>query len=127
MLGRTLDELPPQTRKLLTALHGWVKVECEHQAINRADFRFTRRQVRELTGWGNTQLGIHLARLVEMEYLFEHGARRGQVSQYELAYSGEGGSGQGVSLNPPLYRNNGVAPFSLVATSVAAPTAQAGK
>jgi DNA primase len=94
VLGRTLDELPPQTRKLLTTLHGWVKLESERQAMQQADFRFSRRQVRDLTGWGNTQLGIHLARLVEMEYLFEHGGRRGQTSGYELAYGGEGDSGQ---------------------------------
>jgi hypothetical protein len=94
VLGRTLDELPPQTRKLLTTLHGWIKGECVRQGILRADFRFTRRQVRELTGWGNTQLGIHLARLVEMEYLIEHSARRGTASGYELAYGGEGEEGQ---------------------------------
>jgi DNA primase catalytic core len=94
VLGRTLDELPPQTRKLLTILHGWVKDECARLALLRADFRFTRRQVRELTGWGNTQLGIHLTRLVEMEYLIEHSARRGTTSGYELAYGGEGEQGQ---------------------------------
>jgi len=94
VLGRTLDELPPQTRKLLTILHGWVPEECARLALLRADFRFTRRQVRELTGWGNTQLGIHLARLVEMEYLIEHSARRGTASGYELAYGGEGEEGQ---------------------------------
>ena len=50
MLGRTLDELPPQTRKLLTLLHGWVTGECERLAIKRGDWRFTRRQVRDITG-----------------------------------------------------------------------------
>jgi len=90
VLGRTLDELPPQTRKLLTCLHGWIKDECERLAIKQADLRFTRRQVRELTGWGDTQLRVHLGRLVELEYVLEHGGRRGQVFNYELAYRGEG-------------------------------------
>ncbi|MCC7716701.1 hypothetical protein [Janthinobacterium lividum] len=63
VLGRTLDELPPQTRKLLNALHGWVKLEAERLGMKQADFRFSRRHVRELTGWGDTQLKIHLARL----------------------------------------------------------------
>jgi len=94
VLGRTLDELPPQTRKLLTALHAWVKDECARQGILRCDFRFTRRQVRELTGWGDTQLRVHLDRLSELEYLMEQGGRRGQVCQYELAYGGEGEGGQ---------------------------------
>ena len=94
VLGRTLDELPPQTRKLLTTLHAWVKMECERQSLQQADFRFSRRQVRELTGWGNSQLAIHLTRLADMEYVHQHGGRRGQQCGYELAYGGEGESGQ---------------------------------
>ncbi|TAM85359.1 MAG: toprim domain-containing protein [Candidimonas sp.] len=94
VLGRTLDELPPQTRKLLTLLHGWVRSECARQSLLRSDFHFTRRQVRELTGWGDTQLRVHLGRLAELEYLIEQGGRRGQVCQYELAYGGEGERGQ---------------------------------
>ena len=97
VLGRTLDELPPQTRKLLTALHAWVKSESTQQGIQQADFHFTRRQVRDLTGWGDTQLRVHLGRLVEMEYLLEHGGRRGQGYSYELAYRGEGRDGDNVS------------------------------
>ncbi len=97
VLGRTLDELPPQTRKLLTALHAWVKSESTQQGIQQADFHFTRRQVRDLTGWGDTQLRVHLGRLAEMEYLLEHGGRRGQGYSYELAYRGEGRDGDNVS------------------------------
>jgi DNA primase catalytic core len=93
VLGRTLDELPPQTRKLLTALHAWVSAECERQAIKRGDLRFSRRQVRELTGWGDTQLRVHLERLVQMEYLIAHGGRRGLVFEYELVYDGQGADG----------------------------------
>jgi len=93
VLGRTLDELPPQTRKLLTALHAWVTSECERQAVQRGDFRFSRRQVRELTGWGDTQLRVHLERLVQMEYLIAHGGRRGLVFEYELVYDGQGADG----------------------------------
>jgi DNA primase catalytic core len=93
VLGRTLDELPPQTRRLLTALHAWVSDECARQAIKRADFRFSRRQVRELTGWGDTQLRVHLDRLVQMEYVLAHGGRRGVVFEYELVYDGQGGDG----------------------------------
>lgn len=97
VLGRTLDELPPQTRKLLTTLHAWVKSESEQQAMQQVDFRFSRRQVRDLTGWGDTQLRVHLGRLSEMEYLLEHGGRRGQGYSYELAYRGEGGEDESSS------------------------------
>ncbi|MCX7289596.1 CHC2 zinc finger domain-containing protein [Janthinobacterium sp.] len=93
VLGRTLDELPPQTRKLLTTLHGWVKVEAGRLAMKLADLRFSRRQVRELTGWGDTQLKIHLARLAELEYILAHRVARGQGLEYELVYDGEGDAG----------------------------------
>ena len=52
--------------------------------------RFTRRALREATGWGDTQLKLHLARLVELEYLLMHRAERGQGFVYELLYDGDG-------------------------------------
>jgi DNA primase len=93
VLGRTLDELPPQTRKLLQTLRPWVLEACKRLVIKRCDYRFTRRQVRELTGWGDTQLKIHLARLADLEYLLIH--HKGQAFEYELFYDGEGDTGQG--------------------------------
>ena len=74
VLGRTLDELPPQTRSLLSLLVQMVERECTAQDTRRADTRFSRRRVREYTRWGDTQLKIHLARLVELEYLLIHRA-----------------------------------------------------
>jgi DNA primase len=94
VLGRTLDELPPQTRKLLQTLYAWVKKECERFSIKREDYRFTRRQVRALTGWGDTQLKVHLARLAEMEYVLIHRVNRGQGFEYEMLYDGEGENGE---------------------------------
>jgi DNA primase catalytic core len=88
VLGRTLDELPPQTRKLLALLVSLVERECAAQSARRADYRFSRRQVREATKWGDTQLKIHLARLVELEYLLIHRGGRGQSFEYELLYDG---------------------------------------
>jgi DNA primase len=43
VLGRSLDELAPQTRRMLTLLDGHVGASCERQAISRKDFRFSRR------------------------------------------------------------------------------------
>ena len=93
VLGRTLDELPPQTRKLLTHLHAWVSEQCAAHHVTREDFRFTRREVRALTGWGDTQLKVHLGRLADLEYLLVHRLPRGGFA-YELRYDGEGDSGQ---------------------------------
>jgi DNA primase len=90
LLGRTLDELPPQARRLLNWLRVWVSERCAARGIERREFRFTRRQVREQTRWGDTQLKLYLARLVEMEYLIAHSNGRRQASEYELLYDGTG-------------------------------------
>ncbi|NAG42445.1 toprim domain-containing protein, partial [Escherichia coli] len=84
ILGRTLDEMPPQTRKLLTLIQQWVSDSGQA----REAMRFTRKQLRDAVQWGDTQLKIHLARLVEMEYLLVH--RRGLTFCYELLFDGDG-------------------------------------
>jgi DNA primase catalytic core len=93
VLGRTLDELPPQTRKLLLLIEEMVFQACKEQNIDQKDYRFSRRNVREFCHWGNTQLKIHLQRLEEMEYLLVHKGGRGQSFVYELTYSGKGKDG----------------------------------
>ena len=58
--------------------------------------RFTRREVREATGWGDTQVKVHLGRLLELEYLIVRKAQDGQHAArfvYELVYDGEGVDG----------------------------------
>jgi DNA primase len=87
VLGRTLDELPPQTRRLLSLLADWVAGECVTRDEPREAFRFTRRDVRAATSWGDTQLKIHLSRLVELEYVIAHRGRNGTFD-YELLYGG---------------------------------------
>jgi DNA primase catalytic core len=90
ILGRTLDELPPQTRNLLKLIFDMVKMISEQQKISVRDVRFTRRDIREFTDWGNTQLKIHCQRLEEMEYLLIQRGGRGVALMYELAWQGEG-------------------------------------
>ena len=86
VLGRTLDELPPQTRRLLEELDALVSCECEKRGLDRTDFRFSRREVRERTSWGDTQLKIHLGRLAELELLLVHRGRHSQRHEYELCF-----------------------------------------
>ncbi len=89
VLGRTLDELPPQTRKLLRLILALVAERCTAQEIKQSDYRFSRREIREHTSWGHTQLKIHLKRLEELEYLLVHRGGRGQSFVYELLYDGD--------------------------------------
>ncbi len=88
VLGRSLDELPPQTRKLLTCIKKLVREECKAQAMEQKDVRFSRRSIREETGWSDGQLKIHCCRLSELEYLLVHRGGRGQSIEYELLYDG---------------------------------------
>jgi hypothetical protein len=93
VLGRSVDELPPQTRRLLALVDGWVRGECQRRALERKDFRFSRREVRAATGWGATQTRIHLDRLVELEYVAVHRGGNGTGFVYELAYDGKATDG----------------------------------
>lgn len=92
VLGRSLDELPPQTRRLLALIDAYVTTECKRQSIERSAFHFSRRALREVLQWGDTQLKVHLARLAELEYVLVH--RAGVRFSYELVYDGEGADGQ---------------------------------
>ncbi|WP_339057758.1 CHC2 zinc finger domain-containing protein [Candidatus Regiella endosymbiont of Tuberolachnus salignus] len=88
ILGRTLDEMPPQTRKLLVLIQAMVKEQAGVQSCLANEVRFTRRDIREFTHWSDSQLKNHCLRLVEMEYLLVHGGSRGHLLQYQLLYDG---------------------------------------
>jgi hypothetical protein len=92
VLGRSLDELAPQTRRLLMALDTMVREACETLSIDPSDFRFTRKVVREKTGLGHSQVHVHLSRLVELEYVQMHRGNEG-AQVYELLYDGLGKDG----------------------------------
>lgn len=89
VLGKTLDELPPQTRKLLRLIQQMVNEVCTLQRIEQSHYRFSRKTIRDYTGWGNTQLKLHCHRLEEMEYLLVHRGGRGQSFDYELLYNAD--------------------------------------
>jgi len=92
VLGRSLDELPPQTRRVLARVIEMVTAACAVQQFPRAQYRFSRREVREYTGLSDTQLRVHLERLVSLEYLLVHRGMRGQSFVYELLFDGPAAS-----------------------------------
>jgi DNA primase len=89
VLGRSLDELPPQTRRVLTALDAWVREQAPAQGVERSYVRFTRRTVRGHLGLSDTQLRVHLDRLVQLDYVAVHGGKMGQRFAYELLFDGD--------------------------------------
>ena len=73
VLGTTTDELSPATRNLLSSI-------VDFSATGGS--RFTRRALRDATGLGDSQLKVHLGRLVDLEYVAVE--RAGPSTSYEL-------------------------------------------
>jgi len=94
VLGRSLDELAPQTRRLLDGLDAMVAGACKAGQMERHEYRFSRKQVRDALGWSYDQVRVHLDRLVQLEYVLVHQGGRGQSFEYELLYDGQGRDGQ---------------------------------
>jgi hypothetical protein len=88
VLGRTLDELPPQTRRLLNLTRAMVVERAARERVKPSDVRFTRKDIRDATQWSDNQLKVHCARLAEMEFLLIHGGNRGHSLRYELLWDG---------------------------------------
>jgi DNA primase catalytic core len=86
VLGRSIDELQPQTRRLLLLIHEAVERESKQLKVAQSDFRFSRKHVRAWTAWSDSTLKRHLARLEDMEYLVVHRGGRGQSFVYELLF-----------------------------------------
>lgn len=93
VLGKSIDDLPPQTRRLLRALYEWVRGQCDEQAVEQHEFRFTRRVLREALAWSQTAIKRHLERIIDMEYIIVHRAGS-RMCEYELLYDGRGREGQ---------------------------------
>lgn len=100
LFGQTLDELSRPSRELLKLIRkmvdGLEKTDRQHGAkiIGGSAATFTRRAVREFTGWSDYQVKIHIKQLEELEYLVPISGRRGQSFCYRLAWEGEGLDGE---------------------------------
>jgi len=84
LLGRSLDDLPPQTRGVYEAIKQIVRERCKSAAVEQRHAFFSRRDVRSRLGWSVTQVRIHLDRLRELEYIAARFGRPGSAFQYEL-------------------------------------------
>ena len=87
VLGRSLDELPPQTRSLLESIKLLIRERMEKLDLLQDKTYFTRREIREATGWSYMQIKRHIERLTELEYLATRHGRNGSAFQYELLVS----------------------------------------
>jgi hypothetical protein len=84
VLGRSLDELPPQSRRLLASIKTLVRVKMKELKIEQDLCHFSRRELRDFTNWSQMQIRRHLERLNDFEYIALRGGRNGVAIKYEL-------------------------------------------
>jgi len=82
IFGHSLDELPPQTRRVLSAVQKLIKDKKIKQP--HKEHAFTRRDVRELIGWSETQVRNHIQKLEAMEYIVKNTGKHGALHSYSL-------------------------------------------
>jgi len=101
ILGRSLDELSRPGRSLLLQLDEMVEKTVERlnkdnpdHSPNRTAVSFTRREIREFSGWAHTRVHRYLKELVDLEYVLIDSGRNGSLCRYRLAYEGQGKNGE---------------------------------
>jgi DNA primase catalytic core len=100
LFGQSLGELSRPSRELLKLIRRMTE-EMERkpgvaaeQKVGAGTACFSRRQIREFTGWSDYQIKIHVKQLEDLEYLLPLSGRRGQCFSYRLAWDGEGLDGE---------------------------------
>jgi DNA primase catalytic core len=101
VLGASLDELSAPARNLLRLIHDMVKSHCEAQCVAPSQYVFTRRDVRQATGWSDWQVRTHAKELEELEYLKARMGAWGKEYVYELAWDGREEERFGFTLTDP--------------------------
>ena len=102
ILGRSLDEISRPGRALLMLLDDMVEQIAERlkkeskgeHSPKRTAISFSRREIREHTGWTNYRVHTHIKELVELEYVIVEAGRNGMPFRYRLAYEGQGKDGE---------------------------------
>ena len=90
LMGRSLHELsPPPSRSLLKLIREMVLSRSEKNKIKPAEYRFTRRDIREYSGWSDFQVKTHIKQLEELEYLYSASGKKGKEYVYELLVTDE--------------------------------------
>ncbi|MDH5525391.1 MAG: CHC2 zinc finger domain-containing protein [Desulfobulbaceae bacterium] len=94
VLGQSMDELAKPSRTLLAHILAMVKEMNEEQEISVEETFFTRRMIREYTGWTDWQVKTHIRQLEDLEYLSARIGSKGKEYSYVLNYHGQAGEEQ---------------------------------
>lgn len=93
VLGRSLDELSPPSRRLLAIIKEMAEA-AGRDGKKQREYTFNRRQIREYSGWSDFQVRSHMGELEELEYIYATSGKRGKEYVYELLYTGGGEDGK---------------------------------
>ena len=101
ILGHSLDEISRPSRALLMELEAMVRARVKQSAaadepdqaprLNRV--AFSRREIRQHTGWSNYRVHTHLKELIEYEYVSVETDRGTNSHRYRLQHEGQGKDG----------------------------------
>ena len=104
ILGKTLDELSIPARDLLELIDKMLSARLAASAstghdggsaaVFKRDLTFTRRELREFSGWTNTRLHKHIKELVNLEYVLMESGRSNSLQIYKFVYDGGGKDGE---------------------------------
>jgi DNA primase catalytic core len=90
VLGQSMDELAKPSRTLLSLIHAMVQELAEKDNRPIDEIFFTRRMIREYTGWTDWQIRAHIKQLEELEYIGVRSSSIGKEYSYILNYQGQG-------------------------------------
>jgi hypothetical protein len=76
VLAQSLQELSPQSRQLLNILQRMTKEREE----------FTRKDIRDASGWSDYQVRTHLKQLLQLEYVTLTAGKNGSLMKYRVLY-----------------------------------------
>ena len=93
VLGRSLDELSPSSRKLLMLIKEMSEKARKENDVSPREYHFNRRHIREYSGWSDFQVRTHIRQLEDLEYIYSTTGKRGKEYVYELVYTGGGEDG----------------------------------
>lgn len=93
---RNVDDVSPTGRTLLGHIDELVQEKAEiihgedpEKEIDLSSIPFTRKELREKTGWSETQIRMNIEPLVELGYLGKIGGRQGSTCRYLLLDNGK--------------------------------------
>jgi hypothetical protein len=89
---------PSSRYKSAWRIHSMVTGHCESHGVDPSQYAFTRKSIREATGWSDWQVRTHAKELEELEYLKARSGTWGKEYVYELARQGDREDGIGLGL-----------------------------